>query len=141
MSTTIEGTPSSRTEPVTAEPWRGFRGQGWREAIDVRQFLQDNYTPYDGDDAFLTGPTARTTGVWAKLTALFPRERERGVLDVDNHIPSSITAHPPGYIDRDAELIVGLQTDAPLRRAIMPTAAGGSWRPGWRPTATRSTRG
>src|SRR5664279_329978 len=125
MSTTIEGTPSSRTGPVTAEPWRGFRGQGWREAIDVRQFLQDNYTPYDGDGAFLTGPTARTTGVWAKLTALFPRERERGVYDVDNHIPSSITAHPPGYIDRDAELIVGLQTDAPLRRASMPN---GGWR-------------
>jgi formate C-acetyltransferase len=107
------------------DAWRGFRGQVWRDSIDTRRFIQDNYTPYEGDAGFLTGPTERTTGIWAGLTAMFTVERERGVYDVDAHTPSSITAHAPGYIDRDAELIVGLQTDAPLKRAIMPS---GGWR-------------
>ncbi len=120
MSTTIEDAPTG-----TSDPWRGFHGQGWRHMIDCRQFLQDNYTPYEGDASFLVGPTARTTAMWARLTAMFPRERERGVYDVDPHTPASITAHAPGYIDRDTELIVGLQTDAPLKRAIMPF---GGWR-------------
>ncbi|MEP7091074.1 MAG: pyruvate formate lyase family protein, partial [Nocardioidaceae bacterium] len=107
------------------EPWRGFVGQGWRDSVDTRSFLQENYSPYDGTAAFLAGPTDRTEHLWARLVAMFPRERERGVYDVDAHTPSSITAHGPGYIDREAELIVGLQTDAPLRRAIMPN---GGWR-------------
>ncbi|QKW48612.1 formate C-acetyltransferase [Streptomyces buecherae] len=104
-----------------AQPWRGFVGERWRSHIDVRDFVQANYTPYEGGDGFLTGPTERTRAVWAKLTALFPEERRKGVLDVDAATPSTITSHAPGYIDRDLELIVGLQTDAPLRRAIMPS--------------------
>ncbi|MEW9531760.1 formate C-acetyltransferase [Microbispora sp. NPDC049125] len=104
--------------PITA--WHGFRGTGWRADIDVRAFIQANYTPYTGDETFLAGPTERTRAVWDAIAALLPRERERGVYDVDTSTPSSITAHAPGYIDRDRELIVGLQTDAPLKRAIMP---------------------
>ncbi len=113
-------TRPGRNDDTLSAPWRGFRGDLWRDSIDTRQFLQDNYTPYDGDASFLTGPTARTTGIWARMTALFPQERQRGVYDVDPHTPALITAHAPGYIDRDNELIVGLQTDAPLKRAIMP---------------------
>ncbi|MFF0862020.1 formate C-acetyltransferase [Nonomuraea sp. NPDC003560] len=105
------------------DAWRGFEGEGWRSAPDVRAFIQANYTPYGGDASFLAGPTERTRAVWAAVSKLFPEERERGILDVDASTPSSITAHRPGYIDRDLELIVGLQTDAPLKRAIMP--AGG----------------
>ncbi|GIM88962.1 formate C-acetyltransferase [Paractinoplanes toevensis] len=105
--------------------WRGFTEGAWRDGIAVRDFIQANYTPYTGDAGFLAGPTERTTAAWAKLTAMFPEERERGVYDVDPDTPSTITSHRPGYIDRDAELIVGLQTDAPLRRAIIPN---GGWR-------------
>lgn len=99
---------------------RGFAGTRWRELIDVRDFIQANYTPYEGDASFLTGPTDRTRAVWAKVGSLFPEERARGILDVDAATPSTITSHAPGWIDRDRELIVGLQTDAPLKRAIMP---------------------
>jgi formate C-acetyltransferase len=91
----------------------------WTKEINVRNFIQNNYTPYLGDESFLEGPTKRTSGVWKKLTDLFVEERKKGVLDV-SQIPSSITAHGPGYIDKKNELIVGLQTDAPLKRAIMP---------------------
>ncbi|NXY94015.1 formate C-acetyltransferase [Streptomyces sp. BR123] len=114
------------TATVTAGPrtptgaWRGFAGTRWRGHIDVRDFIQANYTPYEGDGRFLAGPTERTLTVWRKVSALFPEERRRGVLDVDTTTPSTITSHAPGWIDRDRELIVGLQTDAPLRRAIMP---------------------
>jgi len=125
--TAVEGAAGVGTAvgDTTAAAWEGFQGDRWREAIDTRGFIQDNYTAYDGDSSFLTGPTARTTALWAEVTALFPAERARGVLDVDAHTPASITAHAPGYIDRAAELIVGLQTDAPLKRAIMPF---GGWR-------------
>lgn len=108
---------------VPAEAWRGFVGRRWRDRIDVRDFIQANYTPYEGGPEFLAGPTERTRAVWHKVSALFPEERRRGVLDVDTAVPSTITSHGPGYIDRERELIVGLQTDAPLKRAIMP--AGG----------------
>ncbi|QIY75741.1 formate C-acetyltransferase [Streptomyces sp. RLB1-33] len=113
------------TATVTAgtrapEAWRGFAGTRWCEHVDVRDFIQANYTPYEGDAAFLTGPTDRTRTVWDKVNALFPEERRRGILDVDPATPSTITSHAPGYIDRERELIVGLQTDAPLKRAIMP---------------------
>lgn len=108
------------TVDTSAQPWRGFAGQHWREHVDVRDFIQANYTPYEGDSAFLAGPTERTRTVWGKVTALFPEERRKGILDVDAATPSTITAHAPGYIDRDRELVVGLQTDAPLKRAIMP---------------------
>ncbi|MEU8349621.1 formate C-acetyltransferase [Streptomyces sp. NPDC048845] len=100
--------------------WRGFRGRPWRDRIDVRDFIQANYTPYEGDAAFLSGPTARTRAIWEKVSALFPEERRKGILDADTAIPSTITSHRPGWIDRERELIVGLQTDAPLKRAIMP---------------------
>ncbi|GAA3030940.1 hypothetical protein GCM10020000_04720 [Streptomyces olivoverticillatus] len=103
-----------------AGAWRGFLGRRWREHIDVRDFIQANYTPYEGDASFLAGPTERTEAVWGKVTALFPEERRKGILDVDAATPSTITSHAPGYIDRERELIVGLQTDAPLKRAIMP---------------------
>jgi formate C-acetyltransferase len=107
------------------DPWRGFVSGPWQDGINVRDFIQRNYTPYDGDDSFLQGATERTTALWARLTAMFPVERERGIYDVDADTPSSITAHKPGYIDKDSELVVGLQTDAPLKRAIVPN---GGWR-------------
>ena len=107
------------------DAWRGFVTGPWQDTINVRDFIQRNYTPYDGDAAFLAGATDRTTAMWARLTAMFPVERERGIYDVDPHTPSSITAHAPGFIDKQNELIVGLQTDAPLKRAIVPN---GGWR-------------
>jgi formate C-acetyltransferase len=108
------------TNDVAAEsPWEGFRGALWQREINVRAFIQLNYTPYEGDASFLSGATARTKRVWETLTKLFVEERKKGVLDI-SQIPSSITAHAPGYIDKDHEIIVGLQTEAPLKRAIMP---------------------
>jgi len=104
---------------TTDSPWEGFRGALWQKDINVRAFIQLNYTPYEGDASFLAPATVRTTQIWDKLSALFIEERKKGVLDI-SQIPSSITAHGPGYIDRDNEIIVGLQTDAPLKRAIMP---------------------
>src|SRR5688572_29589188 len=103
----------------SSDAWTGFCTGLWCKDIDVRDFIQTNVTPYYGDEAFLSGPTQRTTAIWDKLTALFVEERKMSVLDV-SQIPSSITAHDAGYIDRDNEVIVGLQTDAPLKRAIMP---------------------
>ncbi len=100
-------------------PWQGFHPGLWQKTIDVRDFIQQNYEPYDGDESFLAPATKRTERIWDTLNALFLEERKKGVLDV-SPIPSSITAHAPGYIDRDHEIIVGLQTEAPLRRAIMP---------------------
>ncbi|MDQ4025466.1 MAG: formate C-acetyltransferase, partial [Actinomycetota bacterium] len=124
MSTTNEVPTSVSTDEITPA-WRGFVNGPWQDAIDVRDFIHRNYTPYTGDATFLSGPTERTTAVWAKLSALFPEERAKGVYDVDNHVPAGITAHGPGYIDRDSEIVVGLQTDAPLKRAMMPF---GGWR-------------
>ncbi len=103
-----------------ADPWAGFSDGQWRQAIDVRGFIQENYTPYEGDDAFLSPATERTRAIWAKLGELLKEERKKGVLDVSTDRPSTITAHDAGYIDRDNEVIVGLQTDAPLKRSIMP---------------------
>ena len=111
-------------EPDTKEAWRGFKPGLWQRDINVRWFLQQNYTPYDGDDSFLASVTERTKRIWKKLEDLFVEERKKSLLDV-SLIPSSITAHAPGYIDKDNEVIVGLQTDAPLKRAIMPN---GGWR-------------
>jgi len=106
-------------KPEARDPWRRFKPGLWQRDVNVRWFLQQNYTPYDGDGGFLAPATDRTKKLWKKLEELFVEERKKGVLDV-SPIPSSITAHPPGYIDRDNEVIVGLQTEAPLRRAIMP---------------------
>ena len=99
--------------------WHGFQKGLWQNEINVRDFIQQNYSPYDGDDSFLALATERTRGIWKRLNELFVEERRKGVLEI-SQIPSSITAHAPGYIDRENEVIVGLQTDAPLKRAIMP---------------------
>lgn len=115
---------SNTINEVQVPEWEGFVAGEWQHKIDVRDFIQRNYTPYLGDASFLAGATERTTQLWEKLSELFVEERKRGVLDV-SQIPSSITAHAPGYIDKERELIVGLQTEAPLKRAIFPN---GGWR-------------
>jgi formate C-acetyltransferase len=102
-----------------ASPWTGFETGLWQTEINVRDFIQQNYKPYDGDHSFLAPATERTKRLWDKLNGLFLEERKKGVLDV-SQIPSSITAHGPGYIDKENEVIFGLQTEAPLKRAIMP---------------------
>ena len=106
------------------EQWKGFKGDIWREEINTRDFIQNNYTPYDGDESFLQGPADSTNKLWGKLQQLQKDERAKGgVLDMDTHIVSGITSHEPGYIDpemKDLEKIVGLQTDKPLKRAFMP---------------------
>src|SRR3954452_17983269 len=112
-------TPQTKTTDAAVSPWQGFRTGLWRKEINVRDFIQQNYEPYDGDGSFLAPATERTKKIWEKLNVLFVEERKKSVLDV-SQIPSSITAHAPGYIDRENEVIVGLQTDAPLKRAIMP---------------------
>lgn len=99
--------------------WEGFNTGLWQSEINVRDFIQQNYEPYEGDESFVAPATERTKKIWEQLNLLFVEERKKGVLDV-SQIPSSITAHAPGYIDRENEVIVGLQTDAPLKRAIMP---------------------
>ena len=102
-------------------PWRGFAAGAWQERIDVKDFLDYNIQPYLGDDTFLSGPTEATSSLWRQLQELTKLERERGgVLDVDVNTVSTITSHGPGYIDREQEQIVGLQTDAPLKRSIQP---------------------
>ncbi len=104
--------------------WNGFKGIKWKEEIDTRDFIQNNFTPYDGDESFLTGPTDATNKLWNRLKELQKEERAKGgVLDMDTDIVSTITSHPAGYIDdslKDLEKIVGLQTDKPLKRAFMP---------------------
>jgi len=104
--------------------WEGFAGRKWKQQIDVRQFIQDNYTPYDGDEAFLADATEATNKLWGALQKLQKEERAKGgVLDMDTDIVTSITSHKPGYIDeslKDLEQVVGLQTDKPLKRAFMP---------------------
>ncbi|MCU0518442.1 MAG: formate C-acetyltransferase [Oscillatoria sp. Prado101] len=102
------------------EHWQDFVSGKWMEAIDVRDFIQKNCTPYEGDELFLAAPTDRTQTLWDKVKFLMQQEREKGVLDTDTTIVSSITSHGPGYIAPELEQIVGLQTDKPLKRAIMP---------------------
>ena len=101
--------------------WEGFSYGSWRNEIDVREFIQQNYTPYEGDHSFLADPTEATRHLWNKVSDLLKEEREKGgTLDVDTETVSTIISHKPGYIDKEYEKIVGLQTDAPLKRAIMP---------------------
>lgn len=104
------------------DAWNGFQGGDWEKEIDVRNFIQTNYTPYEGDSSFLAGTTEKTKKLWDEVLKLFEKEKasEGGVLDVDVKTISTIAAHNAGYIDKDLEEIVGLQTDAPLKRAIMP---------------------
>ena len=106
------------------EQWAGFKGRNWTHSVDVRSFIQDNYTPYDGDESFLEGPTEATNKLWGRLQELQKEERAKGgVLDMDTEIVSTLTSHKPGYIGedtKDIEKVVGLQTDKPLKRAFMP---------------------
>ena len=101
--------------------WRDFSGGVWEREINVRDFIQKNYTPYDGDDTFLAGPTQATKDLWAQVMDLTAKEREAGgVLDMDTKIVSTITSHGPGYLDKDKEQIVGFQTDKPFKRSLQP---------------------
>jgi len=103
------------------DAWRSFIKGNWCSEIDVRNFIQLNYTPYEGDEEFLKGPADSTKMLWDKISGLLKQEREQnGVLDIDTHTISTITSHKPGYIDEKLEKVVGLQTDEPLKRAIMP---------------------
>lgn len=117
---------TTATQPQQFEAWKGFESGPWTEGINVRDFIQRNYTPYDGDSSFLAGPTEKTKRVWETLEKNYLSvEREKRVYDVDTHTPSDIDAFPAGYISEDDDVIVGLQTDTPLKRAMMPF---GGWR-------------
>lgn len=102
------------------DSWAGFKGDLWRTEINVRDFIQNNYTPYEGDDSFLRPSSEKTRKVWDKLTEMFKVEREKGVYDAETSKPQTITTYGPGYIDKENEVIVGLQTDVPLKRGIFP---------------------
>ncbi len=100
--------------------WNEFKGDLWKKGVDVSDFIKNNYTPYEGDDSFLVGPTQATTTLWAKLSSMFKEEKAKGIYDAETKIPSAVDAYGPGYIDKDLEQIVGVQTDHPLKRAIFP---------------------
>lgn len=101
--------------------WNGFVGGSWQKEVNVRSFIQKNYTPYEGDDSFLAGPTKNTTELWAQVMDLTKQEREAGgVLDMDTKVVSTITSHGPGYLDKDKETIVGFQTEKPFKRSLQP---------------------
>lgn len=103
------------------EQWQGFKGSKWQDEVDVRDFIQNNYKPYNGDESFLEGPKESTNTLWAELQKLQKEERAKGgVLDMETEVVSSLTAYGPGYLDKDLEKVVGLQTDKPLKRAFMP---------------------
>lgn len=103
------------------EQWQGFKGSKWQDEVDVRDFIQNNYKPYNGNESFLEGPTESTNTLWEKLQKLQKEERAKGgVLDMETEVVSSLTAYGPGYLDKDLEKVVGLQTDKPLKRAFMP---------------------
>lgn len=103
------------------EQWQGFKDSKWQDEVDVRDFIQNNYKPYNGDESFLEGPTESTNTLWEKLQKLQKEERAKGgVLDMETEVVSSLTAYGPGYLDKDLEKVVGLQTDKPLKRAFMP---------------------
>jgi len=123
----MDGLAQTTEQQSAADPWRGFAPGVWRRSVDVRDFIQRNLCPYEGDAGFVAGPTARTTALFAKVTDLLKQERaaKGGVLDADTEVFALITSHAPGYIDPELEVIVGLQTEKPLKRAIMPF---GGWR-------------
>jgi formate C-acetyltransferase len=120
MSTAVLTKKATKQEATSQDPWRSFNPGNWQTSIDVRDFIVRNVTPYAGDESFLAPSTARTKAVWAKLQPYFQDERKKGVLAVDAKTPSTLLAHKAGYIDRDNEVIVGLQTDQPFKRAIFP---------------------
>ena len=115
---------SKEVPMINFEQWEGFEGRIWKEEVNVRDFIQKNYTPYDGDESFLAGPTEATDKLWGALQKLQKAERAKGgVLDMETEVVSGLTAYGPGYIDeslKEFEQIVGLQTDKPLKRAFMP---------------------
>lgn len=102
------------------QEWNGFNPGSWISDINVRSFIQHNYTPYEGDESFLVGPTKRTTKLWEDVSDLMKEETKKGIIDAETSVPSTITAFGPGYLDKDNEIIVGFQTDKPLKRGIMP---------------------
>src|SRR4051812_30966522 len=116
----MKASAALRKEADTSDCWKGFRPGDWQTSINVRDFIIRNVTPYTGDEDFLAGPPQRTKAVWEKLQPYFADERKKGVLAVDAAAPSTLLAHKAGYIDRDNEIIVGLQTDQPFKRAIFP---------------------
>src|SRR5215471_109332 len=103
-------TKPKRSSDQWETAWRGFTPGAWQSRVNVREFIQRNYTPYEGDGSFLKGATERTKSMWKTLQPLLAKEREQGILEV-SQVPSSILAHAPGYIDKEHEIIVGLQTD------------------------------
>ncbi len=120
-SATTTTTQASDTVAKTANAWRTFQNGVWQDSIDVRDFIQKNYTPYTGDYAFLKGPTAKTNQLWDELKVLLEQEREAGgVLDADTKVVGSVASHGAGYINKDLETVVGVQTDKPLKRAMLP---------------------
>lgn len=102
------------------QEWNDFKSGSWMTDVNVRSFIQHNYTPYEGDDSFLVEPTQRTTQLWDEVKELMKEETKKGIIDAETSIPSTITAFGPGYIDKEKEVIVGFQTDKPLKRGIMP---------------------
>src|SRR5512143_2868 len=117
----MEGTAALAKKTFEQDPWRGFNPGDWQGSIDVRGFIVRNVTAYTGDESFLVGASKKTKAVWDKLQPYFQAERKKGVLAVDAQHPSTMLAHEAGYIDRSNEIIVGLQTDQPFKRAIFPT--------------------
>lgn len=117
----ISAAQDDKTGTTTLPQWKGFTPGAWTESVNVRDFIQRNYTPYSGNEEFLSGPSARTLHLWDKLKVLLKQEIDNGgVLDADEAVVSSIISHQPGYIDKELEVVPGLQTDAPLKRALMP---------------------
>ena len=113
-------------EELQAQAWEGFVDGNWKSDIDVRDFIQKNYTPYEGDESFLADATDKTKHLWKKLDDEYLAvERKQRVYDVDTHTPADIDAFPAGYIDDQDDVVVGLQTDVPCKRAMMPN---GGWR-------------
>ena len=116
-----ENGAAGEVKPVRANAWEGFEAGIWAREINVRDFIHRNYTPYLGDCSFLAAATERTVNVWNQVLELYQQEIAKGgVIDADTHVVGNIATHAPGYIDQKREKIVGLQTDKPLKRAMMP---------------------
>ena len=105
---------------MNIKAWEGFKGEIWKKSINVREFIQENYKPYEGNEDFLQGPTEASTKLWEELSEMFKVEKENGIYDAEIKTPSSVDAYGAGYINKELEVIVGLQTDKPLKRAIFP---------------------
>src|SRR5260221_11407762 len=120
MEASMKASAALRSERDAGDCWKGFRPGDWTNSINVRDFIVRNATPYTGNEDFVAGASQRTKAVWAKLQPYFADERKKGVLAVDTKTPSTLLAHKGGYIDRDNEIVVGLQTDQAFKRAIFP---------------------